>query len=575
MADTEKEIYQLVTDKQKEMKPIFDRMDEDEKLYLLERYVMKHLPPDSSRSVEDVANTTLNDPLLYATKAISIIGGATMQTIVEGRNMPPKQITKIEEFLNDIFYMVDELLVKREIPGLDAFINEQICLRGSIAARSCIRIDKERGFLPDVLPLDTRCFTPEADETGMVSGAANFRRSKAKVEREYPEAKGLGASNNVVDFWNNERNIDFVNMRSAKNEENSYKYPPFIYVICPIGSMLNTEGALKHRGESIFWADRDLWPVMNETATILRTLNVNSLFGALQYASDKGEKPSKPEKSPYKQKTVHGVEKGGGYTPMPVSDIKAATRLFYSIVETRQQRGSLSAVDYGSLAFPLSAIAITRLTGSRDDIFLPRIQAKALFYQALSRMIIKQCIALGKTIELGEEGSKNKYSSSDLKGVYTIKYRFFTDSKEQTAADLAIANAARGFLSDDYIRRELMKVQDPDGMEAQLKSQEAEKTDEVLFLYRRACALLDEAEKKQGKERKRKEFEASLLGQRIETILRQRKTMGTLSPIEGKGEPKAPQGKELLPLFGGGGGGGRRRPAEPTEETEEVESGKV
>jgi hypothetical protein len=183
----------------------------------------------------------------------------------------------------------------------------------------------------------------------MVWGAPEFRRSKSQIEREYPGVTGGGAYGEVVDLWSSAKNVVYVEKKEVKNEENPYGYPPFVYVICPIGSMFNSVDALKHQGESIFWADRDLWPEMNRTATILQTLTLNALFAAMQYESSHGENMPKPGQSPYKQKTVHGIEKGGGYKPMPVSDIKAAARLFYSVLETRLQRGSLSAIDYGSL----------------------------------------------------------------------------------------------------------------------------------------------------------------------------------------------------------------------------------
>ena len=254
---------------------------------------------------------------------------------------------------------------------------------------------------------------------------------------------------------------------------------------------------------------------------------------------------------------------------MPLNDIKSATTLFYSIVEGRLQRGSLSAIDYGTLTFPLSAIAITRLTSSRDDIFLPRIQAIALFYQALSRMIIKQCVALGENLELGREGSRSEYTKADLEGDYTIKYRFYTDTAEQRIANLSIAGAAKDILPFEMILRDIMKVQDPDGTRIKFEAEQAERVDEVLFLYRRARSLLEE--KNGEKPTPQAQIEARILKERIVTILKQRQKMGQLSPIEKKGGDKVQPGKGVVPLLGGGGGGQGRTPeSEEPEETKEA-----
>jgi len=563
MADETKDIYKLIEDKRSEMSDTFARMDKDENLYFLKPYKMMGLPPNDSKEVEDVANITLNDPLLFATKAIAIIGGATMQTVIEGRDMDDKQTTIIEQFLEDYLYMVDERLVKREIPGLDGFVNEQICVRGRIAARICNRLGKEGDLEADVLPIDTRNFGYDTDNNGLIWGAPTFRRSRAAIKREYD--KDVEESFvDVVDYWDEKQNIVFIEKEVVKEQKNPYGYPPFVVSICPIGSMLGTDSAIEHRGESILWANRDLWAEKNRTATILQTLNIAALFGGLQYESDQGVNAQKPSVSPFGTRKVNPVEKGGGYKPMPINDIKSATRLFYAVLDASLQKGSLSVVDYGTLSFPLSAVAITRLTGSRDDIFLPRIQAKAEFYQSLSRMVINQCMALKKSLNLGQHGNKNKYTSQELKGDYSINYRFFTISKEQDIADLSIANAAEKYLSGDTIRREVLHREDPDGEEMKFLSEQAEKVDEVLFLYRRASKLIENE----------KPLEAYILAKRIVTILKQRQLQGAMTDMQAKGTPESQGGKEVLPLLAGGKGSNASQgltstvPSEPTESTE-------
>lgn len=578
MADETRSEYKLVTEKKEEMKPVFDRMDTDEKLYFLEPYKMKMLPPYQSKDMPDVANITTNDPLLYGTKSIGIMAGATMQTIVEGRKMKDPQTTLIEQFLEDIYYMVDEWLPKRKYPGMDAFINEQICIRGRISARSCIKIEESKGLLPDIVPLDTRNYADETDGNDLIWAAPTFRRSKALIERQYQKEGDrfdkISLGNKypeVVDFWNDEINVVFVDKQIIREQENPYGYVPFVSIICPVGSFLNTKDAEEHEGESIFWSNRGLWPEKNRLTTILQTISVDALFGALQYESTHGENMPKPSKSPYSPRTVHGIEKGGGYKPMPLNDIKNATRLVYAIVEACLQKGSLAAIDYGTLAFPLAAVAITRLSASRDDIFIPRIQAKAMFYQALSRMIIKQCIGLKEKLELGREGSRNEYTAKDLGGDYTIQYHFFTDTKEQRIANLAIAHNSRGILSDDTIRRDVMNLKDPDGEGVKVKAEEAERADEVLFLFRRGISLLTP----QGDEKPSEEaqIEARILKDRIVTILKQRRALGTLSPIEKQKGDEVQPGKGTIPLLGEGGGGQRGTP-EPEEPEESAETAK-
>jgi len=568
MSDESREEYKLVQAKLKEMKPLYDRMDGDEKLYLLEPFRMKKL--GSSEDEKDVSNVTLNDPLLYAKKAIAITGSYQKQTVIEGKELTDKQTTKIEKFLEDIFYMVNEWLPKRGIPSLDGFINEQACNRGRIGARSCLKLDGEGSIIPDVVPVDTRWFPLDSASDGMIWGAPICSRSKAQIEREYPDIgiKLKDTGNQVIDFWNDTNELVFVEKTIGKDEINSYGYPPFVIAKCPIGCMLNTENAMEHDGESIFWPNRGLWKEKNEIVTILKTLSRKALKGGLeiQRGPNSPDRGKKADESPFDENVVIETEIGGGFRQIPVNDIKSATRMLYQIVETCLQRGELTPLDYGTLAFPLSSVAILNLIAARNDIFAPILSMIASFYQALSRMIIDQCVQFNQTIKLGRPGGYNTYSPSDFAGEFSIEYQFHLLSKEQTAADATLAQALRGVVSDDYILREIIKVQNPDGMKYELQTQQAENTDEVLFLFNRGLSFLRQAEGKTGIEKEIMELEAKTLMQRIKTILKQRQTLGQLSPIEGKREE--PKQEDLLPLLERGGGGAKGTPRAPTEEAE-------
>lgn len=568
MSDETTNEYKLVQDKLEEMRPLFDRLDEDKGLYLLDEFKMRKL--DDSGDEKDVANVTLNDPLLYIKKAIAITGSYQRQTIIEGKALTDKQTTKIEDFLPDIFYIVNEWLSKREVPSLDAFINEQACVRGAISGRCCIRLDNEGGIIPDILPLDRRWFPYEAGQNGFIWVAPIYSQSKTQIENEYPELSGVelkNTGNEVVDLWYPDRNIIFIEKKIAREQENPYGYPPFVQSICPIGTLLNIDGSIAHKGESILWPNRDLWKEKNEITTILKTLSRKALRGGLELQTNPNspDRGKKPAESPYQEDVVIATETGGGFRPLPLNDIKNATRLLYSIVETCLQRGELTPLDYGTLAFPLSSVAIMNLLAARNDIFAPILSMIASFYQSLSRMVIDQCVGLGQEIRIGRPGSYNTYSPGDFEGEFSIQYNFSLLTKEGTAADASLARALRGVVSDDYIRREIIKVPNPDGMKFDLQAQQAEDTDEVLFLFNRGLSFLRQAEDMTGIEREIKELEAKTLMQRIKTILRQRQSLGQLSPIEGKRE--APKAEDILPLLEKGGTG-----AKGTPKAEEIET---
>lgn len=559
MDEIETDQYKMVTDKAEEFRDLFSRMDVDKDLYFLKAYEM--MRPDNQQKMEDVINVTFNDPLTFAMRSIATLGGAQRQTIVEGRNMSDKQCSLIESFIDDMSFVIDDWLVNRGILDLDSFLNEQICIRGHIAARSCLReekVDGKRTLVPDVLPLDTRFFIPNMGVRGMKWGAYITARSKESIKDEYN--KDIVDDNaEVVDLWLPKKNHIFISEKEEKTQKNPYGYPPFVVAQAATGSWLADSDAYPHRGESIFWPNRGLFPEMYRTASIFQTLNVGSFAGAIQYESAAGVRAKKPKKPPWGIYSVTPVEKGAGYKPIPMVDIKAASRLFYAILYTRIQQGGLSAIDYGNLTFPLSAVAIARLTASRDQIFLPRIQAKAIFYQQLFKMIIKQYQALGIKAKLGREGFLREYSPSDLEGDYQIKFRFFTESKEQEIANFSVAQAARGFMSEYSIRREILKIPNPEVEDERVAAEQAEKVDEALFLYTRASKLI-------GQE---KYIEARIVAQNLVRVLIARQLMGKAPPEKTEAMEAKPGGRQAIPLLGQGKAGGTVAP-EVGAEAEEI-----
>jgi len=564
MPDKTREEYKLIDEKNKEMQPVWDRMDKDEKLYFLDPYKMMMLYPDDSKEAKDVANVTLNDPLTYAKKVIAILGRYERQTIVEGQGLADRKTTAIEDFIDDMAYAIDIRLISRGLLSMDAFIKEQACIRGRIGARAYVKLDKAGGLIADVVPVDTRYLPFEAGPEGMAWAAVVSTRSKSRLEAEYGDEIRdikLSATNEVRDFWDSEKNVVFVEGTVIREQENPYGFVPVVVSLCPSGSTLSSDIAKQHEGESIFWSNRDLYAELNRTATVFQTVNLYSLFQALQRESDNLQAEVKPSASPWKPRSVHLVPKGSPYLPMPMADIKAAAKQFYAMLEARLQRGGLTALDYGNLTFPLSGVSIQSLLGARDDVLWPLLHAIAFYLQSLYQMVIRQCISFGAEIKLGRPGKESTYSVSDLDGEYSINYKFLLNSKEQRIADVALANAARGVFSMDTIRREIISCQDPDGEKAKWESEQAEQEDDVLRLFRRGLSLLYSAEKLKGDEKTIKQMEAKALMQRIRTVMAQRRALGQLSPMENKEAPTQAAPSELLPLLGG-----RARGKQVTEE---------
>jgi len=267
----------------------------------------------------------------------------------------------------------------------------------------------------------------------------------------------------------------------------------------------------------------------------------------MSFESEDGTKM--PEKPPYGPGAITGIKKGEQFLPIPYRDVTQAASFFWSIVESEWQRGTLPAVDYGNLEFPLSAVAISKLTESRDVIFQPRLQAIGLAYRGICQMLIEQFKLHELTAELGEAGEEIEYTPADLEGSYRVATTFHTVSPEQNIANYSVAAAARGFMSDETIRRDVLKLQDPVAEERNLAEQMAAELVPEVRLFRIARALLEEAKLLKGSEAKAKKMEAMLVGKAIGLSLEQL-TKGQM-PQAPPPAPGAPEEAEGAPPIGG------------------------
>jgi len=458
-----------IKEKTAEFSELFARMDKDKDLCTLKPYQMFD---KDNREKPDVENLTLNDPMVFANRVESNLIKANMQTVINGDNLTDDETTLVEDFTKDYTLAVDESLVTRDISSLMAFNAQQICHRGRIATRTTPRmatqrdislgIAKEGEFIPGILPMDTRYVMYEYGAKTLRAISYQTSRSKEQVENEYgPEiARRMNKKDAIVeDLWHEDREIVFIENVEAKNSPHGYDELPFILQICPIGLMFMDGDRISRNGESIFAANRELYETKNQLGSILMTLTILSFYGGLQYESDKGINAKQPKIPPFGEKFVVPVDKGTrGYFNMPVNDVKNATRMLYSMVESALQQGSLPAVSYGSLQFPLSAVAISGLQEAEDPIYLPRLQALSLYYQRLYRMIIKQYINQRMNIKLGTPGFVREYPYQELDKQYSINFRFFATSPKQQMANISVAAALGDTVSDDYKRREVIQL---------------------------------------------------------------------------------------------------------------------
>jgi len=566
--------YQLVVEDRKAKSTLFKRYDEDKKLAILDPFRMQQL---DGQPTPDVINVTMNEAMVYWNRCAAIMNGANMQRIVFGKELSDKETTNIETFYDDIYYTNDLMLANAIFISLYGFLIEQILIRGSIAARVLMRMDGDR-FIPDIMPLDVRYFLFETDSTGLIWGAYDVTRTKMQIYRDY----GITIRSPyavVTDFWNDRVNDIFIagipykggsqasqleGPHPERPQEHGLDYPPLVYAKSGAGLQSFADaGIIKYQGESVFAPNRGLIPELHRAASIFMTLTDLSFEGAL-IANLEEPNEGSPMDSPFGRRKITELGISEKLAAVPVNDVRNAARLGLNMLVGALQRGGLPNIDYGNLSFPLSAVAISKLTASKDAIFIPRLNSLSLFYRAMSQMIKNQYVQAGYTVELGEEGAENVYAATELDKKFGTRYEFHSTSPEQDIANYAIAQQAMAIgVSRHTTFSNIVKFDDPNGEIMKARAEKGEAGDIAQSLYLVGRQQIDDE----------KYIQAEMTLQQLEFTLRQRAAGMDTGLAPERGGLPAGGAPKMLDLFDQGSGGGRQAPGEETEmEPEETDN---
>ncbi len=543
---------------QKTLSSLYTRMDEDKSLYLLDKFILKDW---KGKEVSHVHNITLNAPAVYADQVKGHLGTADQQVIVEGDGISGREARKVEEFIEACLADIDCRLDQEGI-SLMAYAIEQSCIRGRIVARCVVRQEDNDAPFIELSPWDSRYMAYYFADHSMRWGSYTTEREAGDIEEQYDVGSLGGSQATVIDAWDRNVNKVWVGNREIFSQTHSLGWVPIALAFVPTGSMLiDEDGGQKYKGESVYYLCRTLFPELNKLATVLQTLTMRAIRPPAERKSQEGENAAPLDEYPFDEAAVYNVDIGGGITPAQLPDIQQATRLWYSILESYIQRGTLSTIDYGNLTFPLSGSAIAALMATNEPLFWPRLQALSMFYRQISRMFLKWLNIYGE-LEVGEEGHKRLFRASDMQGNYTIKFKYFTKSPLEDIGRFSMATQAQPFLDEDTIRREILRVRDPDAIKAKRDADMAAKIDPAIALIRLVHSLIDEAANDDYKD-----IEARLAFDRLKALMMQRHQPGPTPLDQQIGDAaKPPQAQGALPMFPGQAGAPAQQQEPPTRQ---------
>ena len=477
---------------------LYSRMDADKNLLYLKPFVM--LGKDKVSEVPNIRNSTMNDPAVFFANVTSNLGASVEQRVVESDD-EDFDTEFVENFLEAGFGAAGLRRAERGEPQLNPYADEKSCIRGAVVAR-CLFQMVDGVLVPDITPWDRRYFEGVRGKKGFTWASYTTWATKDEIEAEewVKEASDLdavlrGKDKDIekLEVWDTLHNEIWIDNKKVFQQPHTFGFTPVAMQTVTLGSMLADRDSLSHQGESIFFLFRNLVDELNELASIAKTINFDTVKGALQYSSDEGGRAKAPKHEKVtKPGSVTSVEKGGGFNGMPIKDVMNAYLQLMQVVESRIQRGSLSSIDLGIMpGQPPSAIALIQISEGRDQVFLPRLGVRGLLNQQLSYMMIEQVKQIGGTVELGARGHKQSFSVSKLEGEYDITFKYFIKDPKLDAARSSVAASFGNLMSKRTKMRDVIRYEDPEGEENQLEIEEAEHVFPIIKQARIIRTLYD------------------------------------------------------------------------------------
>ncbi len=562
----------IIKNREKQFKGLYDRMDADAKKVQLARYQMMRLD-DPKTKIDDVVNVTMNYPATFADDIATLIMNAMMQTVVEGyknnRGLNGKEQKTIETFLDVHYDLVDDLLARRNLRSLMTWLSRHISIRGWVGARYWTWLEGGKNYTPDLMPWDMRYVAYEYGTNGLKWASYRTWRSKNDILEEYPEAKISGSNESdieVVTFLDDEKQEVYVEDNLAETKKHIYGHVPVVIQACPAGFMLRDKGYLEHEGESIFMLDRGLYDELNRAVSIEQTMAMKSILAP--YAHEVQDPGGQPQ--PYPDVVGQNTPVLAGEMPKIVeqADLNTGAQMGRADILSALQQGGRN-VDLGNINQPFSAVAIAAISELRKKVLIPRFEGISQFKQQLSTMMLSQFKTLAERYyfkgEIGLPGRKRSFDVRDLDGDYSIRYRFMSKTKQEEIANIAIAQSARGMFPMKIIVKDILLAQNPDEILAGLESEKAELADPIIGLFRLAHSLVDEADTLSEEDKDAKLIESMRLTEKAVIMIRAER----MAQMPGTGtKPEQPQPlpqpktnmSALIPLLGQAGrsNGGRQ-----------------
>lgn len=443
-----------------------------------------------------------NEPRHFGDMTVQLLQASVPHIEVNYEDEDHEKENACEQFHTSLMKSADEWLQTQLMGTVKGNLAFWGATRGWMVLRITLFLDKDGNIVPMIIPCDPRFMSWGIGRGRLIWAAYSTWRTGDSIYNDY----GLTVHSEdarVTDFWCSKENVVLIDDQEVLREPHNIELPPFL--ILPVtttpkvaGSGIgSTRAHIKSWGESIYGANRGLYKAMNKILSIWLSLLVKSdKPGGFLFSDDPG---LDMEETPYAKGTVQQLPfTNTRWEQVNPPDIaKSAPELFGQIASA-VQRGGFPWVQYGQLwrGQELSGNALEELKEGVDKILIPLLTSMGLMYSRAARMAEQQFDSYGvKWMAQGYDSRGEHFFKTikprDLSGNHEITYDFVSIRPQQEAANYAKAKMMKDsqLAPDTFIRKEIVRFQNPQRIEDQMDIQQAGEMNPKVMALRKILKL--------------------------------------------------------------------------------------
>lgn len=505
---------------------------------------------------------TSSSPRNLADKGLALQNNAKLLIQIPDETLltPEREAaSNMERLWYGILNLNDERLTTiRGLPNLRQQQSWYGIIRGSWFIKVFLNKNDKGETVPEIDIWDAYNTAYGRGKNGLAWAIHRRKATKDQIKSEFEIDIGK-ADTWVYDVWTEEKNGIAIEGRGWAKEMTPHglDHCPIYYIQTPSMPALwheHYQDTNIHRGEGIFAAARNLFPILNKTMSDYLTIVRRGVKSPLGYWSDDGSKTLDEDIFQVEKGAVVPLASGEKIEPILTPTMPGDSQTLLEMVLGEVQRSGFAHTSYGHLATRLSGFAIIQLLAAMETVIVPFIDAQTLSYNIICREIAQQ-FATGnyKPIYVRGRTSKNiKFGypkaqvirATDIRGDWHPEVKLEPilprdDAQRMEIARLAGTPDAFGepLLSRRTRLSDILQVRDPDLEEEKIDAEFST----ALPLVRLGKTF--DAQMKQG----------DTLGAQY-TLMEMQQVLAGMAPTNKAGGGGAPPGQlDMLAAMGMGG----------------------